>query len=472
MATLSTITANSTVIGEVMTINIKKASSGYTHTIEYAFGDHNGTIATKTAKTAISWTVPEDLLNQTPNSITGYITLYCYTYSADRLLGYNYIQVQLSVPEDAKPTIKFTATEANSRVSAVSSCFVKYVSDVNYTITATAQGGAEIVSYSVTNGSDKKTTASGTFEKITDAYYYVTVTDSRGMFATERFYFITWDYTRLTCNLWTDSVDNANNIIHMGLDGNYFNREFYGGTANSLTIRVECIDKDGNKLTQTATPTFNGNTYTAEVSFEGIDYRELYDVTAYASDKLFDVQSKTVTVAGKPLFDWNNEDFRFHIPVSEIDGYPWADFVIETGTASMGSNGTWYWRKWKSGRAECYGSRNFGTVATGIYLVSGVSYAGFRSEPFHQALPKDLFIDTPEVMDIRLKYAGEQSPYGGMVWCIGNAPTHEGHTAVSSWVAPSKDDTGSFVIFRTTNTGNGYYIEESHIGFNIIGRWK
>lgn len=471
MATLSTITANTTVIGEVMTINIKKANSGYTHTIEYAFGDHNGTIATKTAKPAIAWTVPEDLLNQVPSSITGYITLYCYTYRADELLGYNYIQVQLTVPEDAKPTIKFTATETNSRVSAVSSCFVKYVSDVAYTVTATAKGGAEIASISVTNGSDKKTTATGTFEKITDAYYYVTVTDSRGMFATERFYYITWDYTRLTCNLWTESVDNAENIIYMGLDGNYFNREFYGGAANTLTIRVECVDKDGNKITKSVTPTYNGNTYSASVSFEGIDYREIYDVTAYASDKLFDVQSKTVSVAGKPLFDWNNEDFRFHIPVTMVGDYEWADFVIETGTASMGTNGTWYWRKWKSGRAECYGSRNFGSVAIGVSIWEATTHDGYRSELFDQKLPKDLFIDTPEVIDMRLKYSGKDAPLGGIVWLVGEGTTRD-NWRNEEFVVPSKDNTGSFAIFHTFPSDGGYYLNASHIGFNVIGRWK
>jgi hypothetical protein len=46
-----------------------------------------------------------------------------------------------------------------------------------------------------------------------------------------------------------------------------------------------------------------------------------------------------------------------------IDGYTIGDFVIEAGSESMGSNGTWHWRKWASGKAECYGCRNFGNMA-------------------------------------------------------------------------------------------------------------
>ena len=133
------------------------------------------------------------------------------------------------------------------------------------------------------------------------------------------------------------------------------------------------------------------------------------------------------------------------MPVT-IEGAPLNDFVIEYGQEPMGSNGTWYWRKWKSGRAECYGCRNFGAMA--ITTTWGSLY---RSSSFRQDLPGGLFIDTPEVIDIC--YRG--SNYGG--WVI----RHEDYDA-------SDYSTGGFCIVRPASAT----LSTSDIGFNVIGRWK
>lgn len=477
---LSTITATTATIGGAMSINIKKGDSAFKHTLEYAFGDQNGTIVEKTNLTSIKWAVPADLVHQLPNSKSGYMTIYCYTYYNNALQGYNYIQVLVNVPDSAKPSVTAVFEEADAKVAAVSTAFLKYVSDVNYTITATSHSGAEIVSYSITNGGVTYSTATGTFTNVTDAYYDVIVTDSRGMFTTERFYKITNDYTRLTCDLETESVDPEDGIFHMALSGNYFNRSFYGGASNSLTIRVECIDRDGNKVTKTATPTFSNHTYTAKVDFEGVNYREVYDITAYASDRVMDAQSKTVSVAGKPLFDWSNEDFRFHIPVTEIDGYPWADFVIETGTEAMGSNGTWYWRKWKSGRAECCGTRNFGRASTDTSINSTLAYCWYRTPAYDQELPTGLFIETPDFIDIKIKALGtaeKPSARGAYIFIPGKG-ANEKWTESNMPIDPSKDNTGSFcLVYPGPTTMNGETYEDNHypathICFNVIGRWK
>lgn len=483
MATLSTITATSAVIGEGMTISIKKASANYRHTIEYAFGDTNGTIAEKTGYTSITWTVPEDLMYQIPNNKTGTMILYCRTYQGDFEVGYNYIQVPISVPEDAKATVTLDCEEADSKVAALSSSFWKYTSDIKYTINATAAKGAEIVSYSITNGGETLTTATGTFKNVYDPYFYVVVTDSRGMVTNQRFYEVLYDYIRLTCNLELKEVDPEDGIITMSINGNFFYSTFHGTQSklNTLTLTVKSVDKDDNVVTKTVTPTIDtaNNTYTAEVSFEGIDYREVYDITAYASDKLMDVQSKTVSVAGKPIFDWSNEDFRFHIPVTEVGGYPWADFIIEYGEEAMGSNGTWYWRKWKSGRAECYGTRNFGKAVNNTYLISGSSYGFYRTGHYNQPLPEGLFIDTPDFIDIRMSTTStaETAAAKGALIYIPGRTDYEGWSSDNLPLLPSKDNTGSFCFIHTANSASGsnlsaYQYPATFVCFNVIGRWK
>lgn len=476
--TLSTLSATPAVIGEYMTITINKASTRYTHTIEYAFGDTNGTIITKTAKPAISWKVPEDLMKQIPNNTTGSLALYCYTYEGERELGYNYILVDITVPESAKLTVTLNCVEADSKVAAIGNgayknYFLKHTSDISYTINAESPSGAEIVSYSITNGGVTYTSKTGTFTNVSDPYFYVVCTDSRGMVTNEKFYYTLYDYIRLTCNLSLKEVDPEDGIITMSISGNFFNKNFYNATAalkNTMTLSIDCVNKKGETITKSVTPTYDGNTYSAEVSFEDIDYRTVYDVTAYASDKLMDVQSKTVSVAGKPIFDWSNEDFRFHIPVTQIGEYPFADFVIEYGEEPMGSNGTWYWRKWKSGRAECLGTRNYG-----YYGLNGASYAYglYYGQLLNQAYPEGLFIDTPDHISMRLRDTRNSDGVGeltGFVLAAGTIMATDGE----EFVYPSAENTGSFVITKvfTGMSGIDANLKSSHISIEAIGRWK
>lgn len=122
------------------------------------------------------------------------------------------------------------------------------------------------------------------------------------------------------------------------------------------------------------------------------------------------------------------------------------DYVIETGTEAMGTNGTWYWRKWSSGRAECYGRRNFGNMA-----VSTAWGNMYTSPSFSQALPSGLFIGAPELVNINIV-----------------------NTNVSGWVSQgynqnaSATSTGDFCVYSATS-GN---FSKVHFGFQCIGRWK
>lgn len=121
------------------------------------------------------------------------------------------------------------------------------------------------------------------------------------------------------------------------------------------------------------------------------------------------------------------------------------DFVIEIGSESMGSNGTWYWRKWNSGKAECWGCRNFGNMA--VTTAWGNLY---RSAIFTQDLPEDLFARTPDSIGINIVHGG----YGG--WICKHEQT-----------APSAITTGSFIYVRPASAT----VTPSNIGFHIIGEW-
>ena len=133
------------------------------------------------------------------------------------------------------------------------------------------------------------------------------------------------------------------------------------------------------------------------------------------------------------------------------------DYITATGTASMGSNGTWYWTKWNSGKAECYGCRNFGSMKTNSSSYNGMFGNGGPLQT--QTLPSGLFISRPDYISI------EPVEIGGLTQ---EMPIQ----VIKVYSTPaSATNTGSFALY-TTGWSNAPTVSSSYIGFHVIGRWK
>lgn len=160
----------------------------------------------------------------------------------------------------------------------------------------------------------------------------------------------------------------------------------------------------------------------------------------------------TDNTTGETIF-YPNGDVKFGGEITLANGTvvgdpteAFADYVIETGLASMGTNGTWHWAKWASGKAECWGCRNFGNMA--VTTSWGNLY---RSAFLTQSLPEGLFARTPDSININIVHGG----YGGWICKHENA-------------APSAITTGSFIYVRPASAT----ATPTNIGFYIIGEWK
>lgn len=263
-------------------------------------------------------------------------------------------------------------------------------------------------------------------------------------------------------------------------------------------------------LTDFMDVSISNNSYSLDFGVSGLDYAEPYTFQCRAIDKLATAETAEYTTRVMPVFDWSEEDFNFNVPVNIeadtlnmegntvlrytgsnsvlsgnngniylrpggtddttnetifysngnitfggaasfnssiiIGGYILNDYVIEYGEEAMGSNGTWYWRKWLSGKAECWGCRNFGNM--GISTAFGSLY---RSAIFNQELPTNLFKTTPDVINIQLLNGGDGC------W-------------IAKWndVAPSAAVSGSFIVINPVS-GN---ISPSNIGFYVAGLSK
>lgn len=379
------------------------------------------------------------------------------TIGSDKL--YSTRNVQFTI-KDGTPLINPTAVDSGQisiTLTGDVNTMIKGYNVIKCAVNPTARKGATIVSSSITCGSKTVNSSNATFSYVENNEFTFTATDSRRNTVTQVITLPMYDYGKPTCNIQTElslnESDNTKVNISFVVSGEYYrgtlglvrnalmlNWKLYDGTNTVISDGSIGLDNSGNENAYEA--------YNVEYDIEELlDYKGSYVVEVQAIDTTtFEAVATSKVLKAVPVFDWGENDFNFNVPVT-IEGALLLDYVVEQGTTSMGSNGTWYWSKWKSGKAECYGCRNYGNVG-----VSSAWGNTFISTTFTQDLPYGLFKETPQVMDIRIVKTDN-----GAGWIITENAT--GASATS---------TGKFAICRATS----YNIQQAYIGFNIIGRWK
>ena len=354
---------------------------------------------------------------------------------------------------NATPTINPTVRDVDgvtTNLTEYDTMFIKYFSDLSYTLNYQTLKYATYKSCSVVCGSNTLTSTTGTFNNIESNTITFSLTDSRNNVVTKTIELDMIDYIKPTCNLETSfELETENTIkIKLNISGKGWRGNFGTTTINEFYVlyRYKINDGEYEDWIGTGAVSWNGdNTYSIEEEISGLNYLETYTIEAMVIDSLDSDTSEEAIVRAIPVFDWGENDFAFNVPVS-IQGNLVGDFIIERYTEAMGSNGTWYISKWASGKAVCYGVRNYGNM--GISSAWGSLYL---SEAFTQSLPSGLFNSTPSYTDISINKAG------GGCWVI-----------ISNVSEPTASSTGSFKVASATMLT----IPQVYINFNIIGRWK
>lgn len=186
----SSVSAGNMTMGTAGKININRASSSFTHTLTYSFGNTSGTIATKTTATSVSWTPALSLASQIPNATSGTCTITCTTYNGNTNIGSKTCTFSLSVPASVKPTISsLTASRIDGEVPSAWGIYVQTKSKVKLTINGAAGSyGSTIKSYSITGGGysgSASTLTTGFLNNSGTITFKATVTDSRGRVSAE-----------------------------------------------------------------------------------------------------------------------------------------------------------------------------------------------------------------------------------------------------------------------------------------------
>lgn len=323
--TLSTIPRTSSVsstnanIGENITISINRASSSFTHTLTYSFGNLSGTIASKTSSTSVSWTLPTSFYAQIPNSRSGWGRIICDTYSGSTKIGSSDCRFDAYVKESTnKPGISATVVDVNDTTKALTgdeNKLIKYYSRVKFSITSSPKNSSGTKSININYNGNSFTGGSGNswtdyFSNVTSGSYYCSVTDTRDFTSGVTINKTLIDYVKLTCAM---SVSNptASGECKLTITGNCFSGNF-GATWNSLTVQYKM--NGGNW--QNVIASQSGAYYSASVNLTGLDYTQSYAFQARAIDKLATVTTAEKRVKSTPIFDWGSDDFHFHVPVT------------------------------------------------------------------------------------------------------------------------------------------------------------
>ena len=327
----SSISAINADIGSDTLITISRASSSFTHTIEYEFGSLSGTVVTKTTKTSVPWTVPTSFYGQIKSAKYGTVTLTCKTYSGSTLVGTKTATFRATASEAlCKPDVSGTvvsADELSESLTGGTSKLIRYVSTARATITAVAKNSATIAKRTV-NG--KALTSTLDFEKVETGNFAFAATDSRGYAASKNVSVDFVSYIPLTLTPIVSRVTPTGDIVTVLVKGNFWEGNF-GVVENTLELSVQykkASESDFGEIISINGASISAGGYSASIDIPKIDYREQYVFRVVAKDATSELTQDVNLSQGIPVFDWGKDDFEFHVLLKAVE-------AIFSGTVTL-----------------------------------------------------------------------------------------------------------------------------------------
>lgn len=204
-----TLSSSSLDMGGSQTVKITKASSSFTHTIQYTFGDTTTTVVTKTGNESYSFTPPVSLASKITTATSGTCTVKVTTYSGDTNIGSTSKTFTLKVPSSVKPSVTL-ATTYNNTLGGVS---IAGKSTVKVVPTGTGSHGSTIKSYSYSGAGLSGTGSSKTTGTLSAGSYTITVTatDSRGRTGSANVSFTIYAYSAPSLSISAYRCDESGN---------------------------------------------------------------------------------------------------------------------------------------------------------------------------------------------------------------------------------------------------------------------
>lgn len=318
------------IIGKSMRISFSPASSSFTHTLTYSFGN-SGTITllNKSSAKYIDFVPPKSLYQQLGGAQSGTGPLTLQTYSGNTLIGTSSGAITLSCDAvDCKPVLNAPSTlkDVNETTIALTGDNNKIIANrstgevvfsgkiKNYANFKSLTINGVSVTPTITSNEDgsKDINAIVQINNLSSNQLKVILTDNRNYSITEEVT-STGDlipYIPLTITADFIRVTMTGGHVRVKCDGKYFDDTF-GYVENNLELswgvrlKGEPTYTDGGILT----PAIENNTYTLETEItnplqeDGLfNYQDNYEFIIYFKDKLTDDSVKDDIRKGIPIF--------------------------------------------------------------------------------------------------------------------------------------------------------------------------
>lgn len=388
IARKSSVTCADGNIRSATTININRASSTFTHTLEYNFLGLTGTIATKTSSTSIGWTIPTSFYSKIPNANSGKGTITCSTYSGDTLIGTSTCTFNAFVV-NSNPTISGTVEDTNTsaiQATGNKNKLIRYISNAKVVITATAKNSATISSVKVVNGSQTKTTSTSTINAVDSGTFNLSCVDSRGLSASATITKTLVEYIKpVITGVILNRPSTTSNIINASVQGLCFNGNF--GIGNN-TFELKWRYKKSTETTWssytavTATRTGNNFNFSGELG-KNFSYTEAFNFEFVLNDYFMSNTYSATVTRGLPIIDIGKDDINVNGVLNEngkrvittaggtltgLLNSPLNNFVTRTNEVNFvpkSSPSTIYFN-WRSGEGD-----NASTAVTDYHFKNG-----------------------------------------------------------------------------------------------------
>ena len=355
----STAVASDAYIGSNTTISVNRGNQNLTHSIRLKFGEISryigndwklGENEVKLSATSIGFKIPEDFYEQIPTEDSKECKLIITTYSGETKVGEpkdSTFRVMAN-PAVCSPEVEGTVVDDNPYTFALTGNnkkLVKFFSKALCTIKASGKNSATIrdvqIGNTVLNAGDNTLL----IDKVETTSIVFSAIDSRGFrgsYTDENVSLV--PYIQLTNQATCKRTDPTSGKAVLTFAGDWFNDSF-GKESNSLTLQYQI---GGGAVVDVPYSPDNTDRYAAKVTLEGLDYNQSHTITVTVKDKLYTAEKVLVVQKGIPAFDWSENDFAFHVPVTvpQVNGVCMAskyivgkDIYLRTNLKTWGGSG-------------------------------------------------------------------------------------------------------------------------------------
>jgi hypothetical protein len=310
---------NPMTIGQTYTITINRASTAYTHTVQWFFGNLSQTMAVNVA-TSVNWTPDPTLMQQIPNSTSGVGTIRIITYNGASQIGIRDFSVTLVAPATAVPSFTdITYSDSNSDVASKVGAFVKGMSQPAINIVGAAgYQGSTISSYKITMDGQTINGQSGTLGNALatagSSPIVGTVTDSRGRTFSMTKTATVLDYAPpLIISSSTQRSDSSGTpseegtYVRVNINASASSLMVSGTEKNQLVYKISTRQRGGTVWTLQKTVTIaSGVTFNGYDTISPYPLEQSFEILIEVSDK-FNTSSIQSTIATGTIFmHWGN----------------------------------------------------------------------------------------------------------------------------------------------------------------------